>query len=350
MLNRKTVFIVGAGASSEANLPMGGQLMSKIRTCIDVQYRYGNELESGNRLFAATLRAHTTGPDGRVENYNNHLAACWQLRDGLGRYPLSIDTYLDTHADNEKMVLSGKLAIATCIAEAEAASSLKIDNDRADAQLNFGGLTKSWYPSLQELLFSGVKRTEINSIFKNISIITFNYDRCIEHYLYNALKGYFHIESGAAKACMESLKIHHVYGAIAPLDWQDAEKGIGFGRNISSANLISAASRIRLFTERYDQKEALDIYRALISEAETIVFLGFSFQAQNLDILKTKTKHRNVRIYGTAYGISEIDADTISAQINQVLGVKKLQQTPLLRTRWKCRDLFDELHHTLRGA
>lgn len=349
MLKQKTVFIIGAGASSEAKLPMGAQLMSKIRTCIDVKYRYGNELESGNRLFAAALRTHTS-PDGRVESYNDHLAACWQLRDGLGRFPLSIDTYLDTHADNEKMVLSGKLAIATCIAEAEATSILVIDNSHANAQLNFSGLANSWYPSLQELLFSGVKRTEVKSVFQNVSFITFNYDRCIEHFLFNALKGYFHIDSGAAKACMEGLRIHHVYGAIAPLDWQDPENGVAFGRDISPQNLISAASRIRLFTERYDQKEALQAYRTLISEADTIVFLGFSFQTQNLEILKTKIQNRNIHIYGTAHGISEIDAETISTQINLALGGKKLQRAPILKTKWKCKDLFDELHHTLRGV
>jgi hypothetical protein len=350
MLKRKTVFIIGAGASTEVGLPMGSTLIQMIEDCINVQYEFGRQIVSGDTRFAAALSAATTKPDGDVGNYNDHLKACHRLRAGLKQEPLSIDTYLDTHSHDEKMVLAGKLAIATCILSSEAHSRLHVDTDQRTPKIDFSTLKNSWYPLIQEILFTGVKKSDLKNIFKDVIFITFNYDRCIEHFFYNAVKDYFHTTPEETIDCLSVMEVHHVYGAIAPLDWQTDIGAIAFGQMPSIAGLTSAAQRIRLFTEKFDQKESLERLRAALKKAQNIVFLGFSFQEQNIELLACNNKTADLRIFGTAYGISEIDRQTISKRIAEAFGAKAPLSNIVLDTRWKCRDLFEQLHHTLRSA
>jgi len=56
---------------------------------------------------------------------------------------------------------------------------------------------------------------DLASMFDNISIICFNYDRCIEHYLYSALVAHYGITKPAAAKIMGKLRIHHPYGVIS---------------------------------------------------------------------------------------------------------------------------------------
>lgn len=68
------------------------------------------------------------------------------------------------------------------------------------------------------MLFEGTFAIELEDIFRNISFIFFNYDRCIEFYLWIALQDYFNITSQeAAKLVQTKLKIIHPYGSLGPI-------------------------------------------------------------------------------------------------------------------------------------
>ena len=41
----------------------------------------------------------------------------------------------------------------------------------------------TWYSAFAQILFQDVPHSQVNGVFDGISIVCFNYDRCIEHYL-----------------------------------------------------------------------------------------------------------------------------------------------------------------------
>jgi hypothetical protein len=59
----------------------------------------------------------------------------------------------------------------------------------------------------------------------------FNYDRCIEQYLFHALQDYYGVSPHEASAMMASLKIFRPYGKIGDLPWQSQEGAVPFGKS-----------------------------------------------------------------------------------------------------------------------
>lgn len=48
----KTVFVIGAGASKEANLPTGEELKSSISSFLDIRFEYNTQIK-GDYLITA---------------------------------------------------------------------------------------------------------------------------------------------------------------------------------------------------------------------------------------------------------------------------------------------------------
>ncbi|MGO9682247.1 MAG: hypothetical protein ACLPTZ_06580 [Beijerinckiaceae bacterium] len=62
------------------------------------------------------------------------------------------------------------------------------------------------------------------------------------------------------------------------------------------------ASRIKTYTEQIEQSETLAEIRDVVSDAHTIVFLGFSFHPENMKLLGLEHATRVEQIFGTAKG------------------------------------------------
>ncbi len=107
---QNTVFVVGAGASQEADLPTGDGLKSGISELLDIRFSESNRLENGDDTIADALKRHVLQPDGSWGDINPYLH---EARHISGALPLaiSIDNFIDQHRNNEKIALCGKLAI-----------------------------------------------------------------------------------------------------------------------------------------------------------------------------------------------------------------------------------------------
>ena len=57
-MERKTVFVIGAGASSEVNLPTGYELKEKISKLLDIRFDWYKQI-SGDRTITDSLREFT---------------------------------------------------------------------------------------------------------------------------------------------------------------------------------------------------------------------------------------------------------------------------------------------------
>jgi hypothetical protein len=119
MFNAPTLFVIGAGASYEAGMPLGNKLLEQIKNALDMQYNTIGRQESGSFFIADALQKHiqSTGEAHRP-GIQPYLSAAWTIRD-MAPMNRSIDNILDRRQNDDRIVLCGKLAIAECILVAE---------------------------------------------------------------------------------------------------------------------------------------------------------------------------------------------------------------------------------------
>lgn len=315
MFTPKTVFIVGAGASREVGLPIGDTLRDRI---VDLT-SYDRTRGFYNRDFDNA--AHQLC-NGNQSLWQHLYPALDQLRLGLPNVA-SIDTYLDIHRGNKTMIDAGKMAIAIAILEAERNSALTekfrtITHQHDGLILGISSTDKydnSWYVHFGRLLTQSIVLENVDEIFDNISFITFNYDRCIETFSFEWLKQTFGLNEQRAAEIASKLEVLHVDGSIGSLPWKGGEVPFGFSGGL---NFLGLAQGIKTFTESVDSATA-DHIRSRIVGAETIVFLGFGWLPQNLDILDTGRESSAKRIFFTTRGVSETDRETVRTDLSHLL-------------------------------
>ena len=215
------------------------------------------------------------------------------------------------------MELCGKLAIVKSILDAEGASKLQ-NKDRGDHRFDLRALVDTWYVGFFQMLTENVSRDDVSNVFDNVSIITFNYDRCIERFLVQSLIDYCGISDVEAQALVSKLTIIHPYGKVGALPWQDRAGGVPFGSG--STDLLSTSRQIKTFTEGLDDEALLASIHSEVTAAETLVFLGFAFHPSNMTLLTPKTECNTKRIFATTLGLSKADEEVIEDDILKMIG------------------------------
>ena len=222
MSNKKTLYIVGAGASSEANLPTGYELKEKIASLLDIRFERGYTQISGDSYIYNALQIYVEKLEIQKKEIDLYLQAylhaARHIRDAMPQ-AISIDSFIDTHNDDKKIELCGKLAIVRSILNAERNSLLYIDNSNIYNRLNFSSLENTWYASFMMLLTENCTKENLSRRLKSIALIVFNYDRCIEHFLYNSLKNYYDLKPGETGKLVNEIEIYHPYGIVGSLPW-----------------------------------------------------------------------------------------------------------------------------------
>lgn len=319
MFKKKTVFIIGAGASAELGLPVGQKLKSIIGKKTNIYYDFSHRTK-GDALIDQAVRYFLEGRDHR--DPNPYYSAGRQIAASMP-LALSIDNYLHTHNENEQLIFVGKLGIALSILEAESDSFLAKNVDR-NRTLDFGKLPESWHTTFVKMLTEDVNLKDVENIFKNVSIITFNYDRCIEHYLNQALANYFGINLAKAQEITQKLTIIHPYGQVGLLPWQGGN--VKFGETPHARTLVEVANQIKTFTEHTEDEELNDEIFSMLAASQNVVFLGFSFGAMNMKLLQVAKKRKITgrrNIYGSAFGLSEPNKSVALNDICRCFGILK---------------------------
>lgn len=207
--------MVGAGASAELGFPLGGALLADIAERANISYNF-NQLERGDHVLAQVLRNKLEARTD-VAEYNSHLESARQIAKS-SKQGLSIDNVLDALED-PRASLVGKLAIVRCILCAEEKSPLAKWADHFPKQINISAVSNTWLDGLTKLITEGRKKSDLSRIFDNLTIVNFNYDRSIEHYLPFSLANYFGVSPSSVREVMPTLPIYRPYGksGITPL-------------------------------------------------------------------------------------------------------------------------------------
>jgi hypothetical protein len=304
--------VVGAGASVEVGLPMGSALLEQIVQLTHYSFDFSRLKTGDNTIFEALKISLNEGRE--VDKLNEHLRAARQLGQSA-QQALSIDNVIDALED-PKVELVGKMGIVRAILKAESASqSFKHPDHMADS-LDLTRFKDSWYSSLTKLLTENIRRSEIGSIFDNLTIINFNYDRCLEHYLPISLSSYYGLPVDEIREVMANLPIYRPYGVAGRLPWQRGEApSVHFGA-CSPGQLAQVVQQVRTFTERVEEGAELQQMRQAVAEADRIVFLGFAFHRQNVELIANAVQD-HTEIVATAYAISASDKSVIHQELER---------------------------------
>jgi hypothetical protein len=347
-LRKKLVFVVGAGASFEVGLPLGKELKKDIAQFLGHEYTgFSLKRDSGSPLIDSAYRHIEQNFSSKIE-FGSLLRAGWSVRDGMHQAS-SIDNYLDAHKDNQLMTLVAKLAISEIILTYEKKSLLYLNPLEQINQLDFEKLETKWYGHLFKLLVDGCQLNNIAQRLSKLAFIIFNYDRCIEQFLHEALMNYYRIDSQYAAELLGNLTIFHPYGYLGELKWPSVFPNVGFGGKIHAHQLVTISQKIKTFTEGTDEdsSEIIQI-RDCIDQAEKIAFLGFAFARQNLELLfnlKQSNDQSLGKVFGTAFGMSNMEVQIIKSDLIQ--SGRYYPDNVYIDNKLKCFELFEQCSRAL---
>jgi hypothetical protein len=162
---------------------------------------------------------------------------------------------------------------------------------------------RTWVLHFLRMAVASVKKDAMAGAFSNVTIINFNYDRTIEHFLYSELQRNFHLNEDDARTSISGLKIVRPYGTVGPLPWQEGT-GVPFGLDLGSGHekLFAISNGICTYTEWNVTEQLLSDIRVAIMNATVVVFLGFGFHQQNMQILTAGGSINRV-VFATVLGI-----------------------------------------------
>ena len=291
MITTPTVLILGAGASCPYGFPTAKELKALICNAF-------SQPESGVSQFLAANNKHSAD---EFREFGNAF-----LKSGQS----SVDAFLEHRPD---LLDVGKLAIAYCLVpfEDEAKLYQPVGND--------------WYGYLSEKLNATFEEFGNNKL----SIITFNYDRSLEHFLLNSL----HYSHGKKfEECAETLAkipIIHVYGQLGEATYPSTvspgyrpehdQRYSAYRPDRNRLINVGAAGGITLLHE--EDSGGAQAARDVLKAATRICFLGFSYHPMNVDRLNIGgCLDLRTTVIGTARGLLGMEIPQAESRVRRAIG------------------------------
>lgn len=268
MITRPTVFVLGAGASSCYDFPLGQKLCELLIS----EVRPGHQTRD-------VLLANGFGSEF-LGKFRDEL-----LYSGQN----SIDAFLE---NREEFLEVGKAGMAVILVRCEQPGRL------------WQFLDNNW---MRYLL--GRMRTPFDKFSENkVSFVTFNFDRSLEHFLFTSLKSGFGRSDAECANAIEQIPIIHLHGRLGYLPWQ-TENGRPYENHIEPSVVTMCVRNIKVVHEELNDGRDKDFTNAkqVMEEAERIYFLGFGFGQTNIERLAL-TDLAVGKAEATAYGLTAPEA------------------------------------------
>jgi hypothetical protein len=337
VIKRKTVFVLGAGASCEFGFPAGDKLAAIIAKVCDLRWEdQGAFVGEGDKFLS------------RLGIEQNELEQAGQLiRRGVAG-SRSIDEFLEGHASKTSVQILGKAAIVQTVLAKERASSLWLSGKGRDEWIDMlnPDITSTWLTKLYRHMSANVVAGDLSTMFENVTFVTFNYDRIVEQFFYHMVLNQ-HGDAVNLNELSEHLKILHVYGSVGDIDAFPGPDIIPFGTDARDGyfDLRKLQSRIRIYTETFADKKMLEQIHAAMRDADQIFFLGFAYHEPNMNILKPAGDYqKTTKIFGTIYEMPGAIEDFVTPSLRLLLnpdvqsaGVK----SSVTLERKTCADMID---------
>jgi len=252
MISEPTVLVLGAGVSKPYGYPIGSELVQDVFLQIV-------KPEWTQILLACSYK------QAEIDEFRSRLHQS---------HVLTIDAFLEQQREFSGV---GKSAIALSL----------LTRENPDAIHDFEVRNVGIYDYLLAQL-----RTDWQSLGKNkLSIITFNYDRSLEYFLFTALEHGFGQPREEIAAALNAgiVPVIHVHGSLGPLPWQSrdgSEYFPLFAGHVQPAEIKKRVEDARnsIFTVAEASQQYI-LARERIRGARRIYFLGFGYDESNLGLL-----------------------------------------------------------------
>lgn len=272
MITTKTVLVLGAGASQPYGFPVGSVLVSQLQS------------------VGVARQLERAGVAGEFKQFSEVLGAA---------QPYSIDEFLENRPEFSSV---GTMAITACLLPAE---------HRSLKELNDLSKTDHWYRYLKAHLSGPFQELGKNQL----RIITFNYDRSLEHYLFTTSCHTYGKSAGECAIQLAPIEILHVYGSLGPLPWQQAADPLPYGpADVTGRVIIQARQNIKVMHEGLEDTVQGHFEKAKkwLQWADRILFLGFGFHDNNVKRLDlARILRKDQKISGTCLGLDHTSRNKV---------------------------------------
>jgi hypothetical protein len=270
MIRSPTVLILGAGASAPFGFPCGRPLLLEIAHGISVLSSSLGDI--GHRLEEC--------------GYDRDLVKQFGRELLLSAQP-SVDAFLEKRREYIEV---GKAAIACAL----------IPYEREPELYRYQEKGPHWY----EYLFSQMGTTLEDFRNSQLSVITFNYDRSLEHFLFLALKCSHGLADEQCEKELKAVRIVHMYGTLGgSLHFEEGSRP--YNDKVAPDVVKQCTSAIRILHEGTIDDPELDKAHQLLIRAKVICFLGFGYHYVNIRRLRPELLPGDSKLFGTAFGITE---------------------------------------------
>lgn len=275
MITERTVFVIGAGAHVPYGFPTGQGLKDAILAL------EASEIPDRNHDLEMV--------DAHLQEFKR------AFRSSLDR---SIDTFLATRPDLSPI---GKVCIASVIMRCEFETRIREEMDGK-------GRNHDW---VSWLMSEYLRTSSLDEFSQNaVGFVTFNYDRCLEYLLMEALRAQFNVGEAAAAKALSKIPVIHVHGSLGRLPWQQELPENDFFRPLDNTAfvpswLLPAAGCIQLFHEKQKHVSHIEEANQLLGRAKYVFLLGFGYLKDNLKKLRIPFQKQDVYVDGTCYGLSD---------------------------------------------
>lgn len=280
MIRTKTTFIVGAGAGCEVQMPSGPELTQRIAQSFDFE-RFSGDIQTRDNTVLQQYLARLAQP------LQTDFAGMRAAADRIFKAATlvnSIDAILEQQGHDPLVAAAGKIAVAHFICQAESKSTLRPE-PKAPGELPMQG-TENWLYELARLVTAGVPRSQAERCLDNVRIVSFCYDRAVEHFLPYTFTMAFGMSLEEAQAIVAArLAVLRPYGSIGRLPWQPGDAPeCAWGVEMPD-NINRLAGQIRTLAELQQDSHTLAAIGQAMTGAEHIALIGFGFDPGNVELL-----------------------------------------------------------------
>lgn len=362
----KTVFVIGAGAGFDFDMPLGADLVRAIAELLRGVEPRTMQGRSGDfwTCVRVWLESEGRGFDQNIVN------AIMRLSRAI-HFAKSIDTLINDAKDPDVKAI-GKIAISYVLGQAEKTVPFLYDTgvksimDVLENTIRSTGplkeidtfsakqfkssqigdkkikisFSETWFTAFFRELRAGLSVEEFQHRLSHVTVVNFNYDRLLEYFLLLAIRQYDGVSFSVAQSWLSKMTHIHPYGTLADpaqyvADRQDSGVPIGMFTPENNAN---SPKNIRTFDEGV-LKENHKIISKAVSRAKKLILLGYGFHKQNNTLLGLADME-STQFWASGVGLSTEQRNFITTK---VIGVNSFfPDTNSIRLEEiDCRTLID---------
>ena len=280
MIRTRTTFIVGAGAGTELQMPTSRELIQRIAQSFDFE-RFTGDIQTRDNTVLQQYLARLAAP--LKATFEDMRAAADRIFRAASLIE-SIDAILEQQSHDPLTAAAGKIAVAHFICQAESKSTIRPE-PKAPGELPMQG-SENWLFEFARLVTSGVPRNRAENCLDNVTVVSFCYDRAIEHFLPYSFAMAFGMSLDEAQAIVcARLTIVRPYGEIGRLPWQPGDAPECDWGTEMPENINRLAGQIRTIGEASRDRPTIAAIGAAVTEAQHLAILGFGFDPANVELL-----------------------------------------------------------------